>query len=429
MCIFHHDTSISRRGLIKGAGSLAAATAFAGGLARPAFAVPETIKLGLVMPQTGPLAFFSEHVSFILDQVKKATGGQLDIGGTKVPFEVILKDSQSNPNRASEVASELILNDGIHVMMAAATPETTVPVSDQCELNGVPCVTNDTPVEPYFFGRKGDPAKGFQWTNHYFFAGQQSGGTLLKIFDQVESSRVIGALWPNDGDGNAFAQIYPPVFEQMKFGLSDPGRFDMPLASYAAAVSKFKADNVDLVFGVIPPPEFTTFWNEAAQQKFQPKIVYAGKTFEFPAAIEAFGPRAENFVTEVWWAPVYPYSSTLTGQTSRELADEWEKTSGKQWSMPLGFRHSLFEVVFDGLKRAQNLDDPKSIQDAFNATDLTTICGPINFSKGPFPNTCTTPTAGGQWIKGGKYALDLRIVENSFAPDVKVEGKAEPMRY
>lgn len=418
----------TRRRILQGAGALTSATALSG-ISRPAFAVPKTIKIGLVMPQTGPLAFFSEHIPFVLEQVKKATGGQITIGGTKVPFEILLRDSQSNPNRASEVASELILDQGVHIMMAAATPETTVPVSDQCELNGVPCVTNDTPIEPYFFGRKGDPKKGFKWTNHYFFSGNQSAGTLLKIFDQVKSSRVIGALWPNDGDGNAFAQIYPPLYKELKFGLSDPGRFDMPLASYAAAVKKFKADNVELIYGVIPPPEFTTFYNEAAQQKFQPKLVYAGKTNEFPAAIEGLGARAENLITEVWWAPVYPYSSTMTGQTAQELADEYEKVSGRQWSMPLGFRHSLFEVVFDALKRAESLDKPESIQKAISATDLKTICGPINFATGPFPNTCKTPTAGGQWVKGKKYALDLRIVDNSFAPDVKVEGTAERMKY
>ena len=420
-----NHSSVSRRTVLKGIG----AAAMAAPLARPAFAVPSTIKLGLVMPQTGPLVLFSDHVNFVNEQIMKATGGQLDIGGTKIPFEIIIKDSQSNPNRASEVASELILNDGIHVMMAAATPETTVPVSDQCELNGVPCITNDTPIEPYFFGRKGDPAKGFQWTNHYFFAGQQSGGTLLKIFDQVQTNRVIGVLWPNDGDGNAFAQIFPPVFKDLKFELSDPGRFDMPLSSYAAAVSKFKADKVDIVFGVIPPPEFTTFFNEAAQQQFQPKIIYAGKTNEFPAALEAYGDRSQGLITEVWWAPVYPYKSSLTGQTAQELADEYEKVSGRQWSMPLGFRHSIFEVVFDGLKRAQDLDNPQSIQDAFNATDLATVCGPINFKKGPFPNTCTTPTAGGQWIKGSKYPLDLVITENSFAPDVKVQGVTKALTY
>ncbi|WP_108258414.1 ABC transporter substrate-binding protein [Mangrovicoccus ximenensis] len=418
-------TGFSRRGFL---GTGAAAVA-ASGLCLPAYAAGRTIRIGMVMPRTGPLAFFSEHVDFVLGQVQRATGGQLSIDGRSVPFEILLRDSQSNPNRASEVAAELILDEGVDLMIAAATPETTVPVSDMCELNGVPCVTNDTPIEPYFQARGGDPETGFEWTNHFFFSGTQSAGTNLNMFGQIASNKMVGALWPNDGDGIAFAESYPPLFEKLGYGLSDPGRFDMPLSSYAAAVSQFKADGVELIYGVIPPPEFTTFWNEAAQQSFRPKLVYAGKTVQFPAALEPFGSRAEGLLTEVWWAPSYPYASTLTGQSSQELADEYEDASGRQWSMPLAYRHSLFEVIFDGLKRAQDLDDPSSIQAAFNETDMVSVVGPVNFRTGPLPNTSMTPTAGGQWVKGDKFPLRLVICDNEFAPEVPVEGEVQPLAY
>lgn len=33
------------------------------------------MKLGLVAPQTGPLNLFSEHIPFVLEQIKRATGG------------------------------------------------------------------------------------------------------------------------------------------------------------------------------------------------------------------------------------------------------------------------------------------------------------------------------------------------------------------
>src|SRR5665213_4077536 len=51
-----------------------------------AMAAPRTIKIGLVQPTTGPLAFFTEHIPFVLDQVKKTYGGGIDINGTKHPY-------------------------------------------------------------------------------------------------------------------------------------------------------------------------------------------------------------------------------------------------------------------------------------------------------------------------------------------------------
>jgi branched-chain amino acid transport system substrate-binding protein len=85
------------------------------------------------------------------------------------PVQIISKDSQSSTARASEVAAELILRDKVDLIVAASTPDTTNPVADQAEVNEVPCVTTDCPWQPYFFGRKGDPAKGFTWTYHFFW--------------------------------------------------------------------------------------------------------------------------------------------------------------------------------------------------------------------------------------------------------------------
>ena len=116
--------------------------------------MPEAVKIGLVGPKTGPLALFYEEMSWAIEHAKKATDNSITINGTKHPLEIVVKDSRSNPNRASQVTQELILNDRVHIVTAFATPETVNPVSDQCEINGTPCVTNDDPLKSYFFGRR-----------------------------------------------------------------------------------------------------------------------------------------------------------------------------------------------------------------------------------------------------------------------------------
>jgi branched-chain amino acid transport system substrate-binding protein len=107
----------TRRTVLKG---LAAGAATA--IARPAFAVPDTIKIGLVGPKTGPLALFYEEMSYAIEHFKKATGSSVSINGTVHPVEFVIKDSQSNPNRASEVAQELILRDKVQIVATFATP-------------------------------------------------------------------------------------------------------------------------------------------------------------------------------------------------------------------------------------------------------------------------------------------------------------------
>jgi len=415
--------AVRRRSVLKGVAATGAATM----LARPAFAAPRTLKIGLVAPQTGPISLFSEHIPFVLDQVKRATGGNLKIGGTNRPFEIIVKDSQSNPNRASEVASDLILKDKVDIMCAFATPETVNPVSDQCELNGVPCVSNDAPLEPWFFGRHGDPKKGFEWTYNYFFSAGTTIGAMLSMWNRIPSNKKMGVLWPNDNDGNAFSQVMPPPIKAAGFTIVDPGRFDLPANNFDAQISAFKAAGVEAVFTVTPAPEFTVFWNSCAQQGYKPKIVTPGKVAEFPPGVYPFGDRAINFSIEIWWSRYHPFSSGMTGQSSAELADEYEKVSGRQASMGLGFRHALFETAFDTLKRAHDLDKRESVRDALRDMDYKSVVGPVNFKKGPFPNTSLTPIVGGQWRKGKKWPLDLIIVDNSAAKEIPVGGEPEAM--
>ncbi len=102
------------------------------------------IKIGYVAPESGPLAPFGEADKFVIGTIRELMKGGLAIGGKNFPVEIIVKDSQSNPNRAGEVAADLILKDKVDIMLAGGTPETTNPVADQSELNEVPCVTSVT---------------------------------------------------------------------------------------------------------------------------------------------------------------------------------------------------------------------------------------------------------------------------------------------
>jgi branched-chain amino acid transport system substrate-binding protein len=425
--VIRYERPVTRRAMLKGTAATSLAAASTTALFRPAIAVPETVKIGLVGPRTGPLALFYQEMSWAIEQAKRATGGSITVNGTKHPLEFVIKDSQSNPNRASQVAQELILNDKVHIVTTFATAETVNPVSDQCEINGVPCVSNDDPLESYFFGRKGDPKKPFEWTYNFFFDGHQSLGSLLAPWSRVKTNRNLGVLWANDDDGRIFSQVLPPPIKGAGFNLIDPGRFDLPASDFTPEIAKFKATNVEVVFAVIPGPDFTVFWNQCAQQGFKPKVLTAGKVGEFPQGVYPFGDRAINMMTEVWWSRYHPWSSSLTKQSSAELADAYENDTHQQASMALGFRQSLLEVALSALQKAQKLDDPGSIRDAVRDGAFETIVGPVDFKKGPLPNTSVTPLVGGQWRKGKKWPLELVIVDNQLAPNIPVGGEPEPM--
>ena len=120
--------TLSRRSFV--AGSAAAGTALAAApLFAPSVHAAKTLKLGYVSPQTGPLAAFAEADNFVISNFLNTVKGGLKIGSGSYPVEVLVKDSQSNPSRAADVARQLIVSDKIDLMLVASTPETTNPVS------------------------------------------------------------------------------------------------------------------------------------------------------------------------------------------------------------------------------------------------------------------------------------------------------------
>ena len=397
----------------------------AAGTAPLAFAA-DTLKIGYVSPQTGPLAPFGEADKFVIGAVQAVVKDGITIGGRKHPVQVVVRDSQSNPNRAGEVAADLILKEKIDIRAVGNTPETANPVSDQCELNEVPCVSSLCPWQPWFFGRKGDPAKGFTWTYHFFWGLEDIIAVFLNLWNSVPTNKVVGGLFPNDGDGNAWGDPQrglPPALSKEGYKLIDPGRFQNLSQDFSAQIAAFKKDSVEIVTGVVIPPDMKTFWTQARQQGFRPKVVTVGKALLFPAAIEALGELGDGMSTEVWWTPSHPFKSSLTGQTAAQLAAAYEGATKKQWTQPIGFVHALFEVAIDTLKRAKEPGEKAAIRDALVATDLRTIVGPVAWGKGPVKNVTRTPLVGGQWVRGKKYKYELVVVDNRTAPEVPTGGK------
>jgi branched-chain amino acid transport system substrate-binding protein len=418
-----------RRALIQAGGTLAGATAL--GFPSLVLAQARTIKIGFVSPQTGPLAPFGEADKFTIEQMNKLFGGGIDIGGRKVAIQILQKDSQSNPNRAGEVANDLILKDKVDLMLVSSTPETANPVSDACELNELPCVSSVVPWQPWFFGRKGDPAKGFEWTYHMFWGLEDVIGNFLAGWKSVPTNKKVGGLFPNDGDGNAWGDKelgFPKPLAKEGFTLTDPGRFQNMNNDFSAQIAAFKKDGCEIVTGVVIPPDAKTFLTQATQQGYKPKVVTLGKALLFPAAIEALGDLGDGLSTEVWWSPSHPFTSSLTRQSAKQLADSYESIAKKQWTQPIGFAHALFEVAVDALKRTQKLGDAASLRDAVKATNLKTVVGDVKWGGGgPFKNVSKTPLVLGQWVKGRKYKYELVIVNNQAAPNIPVGGKLKPM--
>ena len=432
--------AVSLGGVLAGCGGDEETTTTAGGTETTAAGVSTSvsvgqtmgreIKVGWVTMTTGVLASLSEPDDFLLAQAKAAVGEGLDINGTRHPVSWIVKDSQSDSNRAAEVAGDLITGDQVDLMMVGMTPIVCNPVADQCEANGVPLISYGAPWQAWFFGRGGDPAVGFDWTYHFFWGAEDMIAVYTSLWNKVETNKKVGVLWPNDPDGQAMADPtngFPPEMQKQGFTIVDPGRYTNGTEDFSSIISQFKSANCEIVTGLMIAPDFPTFWSQAQQQGFKPKMVTMGRAILVRPDMEAVGDTGQGLCTEAWWASTHPFTSSLTGFTCQQQADAWEQEMNKGYNASVGLTGAAFEVAVDVLKRTQNVDDPASIRDALKATNLNTILGPIDFAAGPVPNVAKTPLVGGQWQHGTKWPWEVVVVDNSHYPEIPTSGELIPL--
>ena len=236
-------TGYDRRRILQGmAGGITAAGGMT--LFGPAVHAAKTIKIGYVSPKSGPLAAFAEADDFVLGEFRKSVKDGLKLGSQVYQVEIITKDSQSNPNRAAEVTKELITRDNVGLVLVGATPETNNPVSTQCELEQIPCISSVAPWQTNFIARQANPGdpkswKPFDYTFHYFWGLEDVIGVFTGMWNQVATNKSVGALFPNDGDGNAWGDKvvgFPPVLAKQGFTLTDPGRFQNLTDDFSAQI-------------------------------------------------------------------------------------------------------------------------------------------------------------------------------------------------
>ena len=417
--------NFSRRKVLIGAGATLAAPAILS-MTR-AYAANPKLKVGFVSPKTGPLGGFAEADDYVVEAIQKVFSSGLSNNGKTYEVEIISKDSQSNPNRAAEVASDLILRDEVDIILAQATPDTTNPVADQAEINEVPCITTNCPWQPYFFGRNGNPAEGFEYTYHFFWGLEDIIAVFTDLWGASGVAKNVGGLFPNDADGNAWGHPelgLPKPLSEMGYKLIHPDHYQPMSDDFSAQINAYKDAGCEIVTGVMIPPDFGTFWAQAAQQGFNPKVVTIGKALLFPSFVNSLGDRGNGLTSEIWWTPDHPFSSSLTGTKAKELGNGYVSTTGRKWNQGLGFQHALFEVTADVIKRCSDLDDTSAVMASISSTNLSTMVGKVNWSNGPVKNVSKTPLVSGQWQKGSD-GLELRITNNSHAPEIPTNGKLE----
>ena len=149
---------LSRRGLLRAAGA-GAAVVGGGGLLEACSssikgatssssssassttgASTQDIVIGFIHPLTGALADFGTSDNWIVSTIQATPQYKngFKVGGKTYPVTIKSYDTQSDPTRAGQLASQAILTDKVDLILTSSTPETVNPVATVAEKLGTP---------------------------------------------------------------------------------------------------------------------------------------------------------------------------------------------------------------------------------------------------------------------------------------------------
>ncbi|HEY1625614.1 MAG TPA: ABC transporter substrate-binding protein [Streptosporangiaceae bacterium] len=396
------------------------------------------IKIAFIQPVTGDLAEFATSDDWILGKIQATSQYKngFKIGGKTYPVQIKSYDTQSDPTRAGQIASQAIQSDNVDLIVTSSTPETCVPVATTAEKLGTPCVAGNVPWQAWYQNLGGNPTPGKstfkpKWNTMYFLGVNDLALAFIAMWNRIRkqlgTDKTAGCTFPNDDDGNAFRAAWPIFAKPAGYTLIDPPAYTDGTTNYSSMINQFISSKCDFFTNVPLPPDFNTMWKQAAQLGYKPKLATVAKVLLFPTDVQALGDLVINVATDAWWTPNMPWTSSLTGETCMDIANGFESATGSQWVQSLS-NYSLFEVAYAAFSAVSDPHNKAELADALTKVNITGIAGQLNWasSKNPAPGVVDTPCVGVQWKKGTKYPYEMYVVDNTLMPNVPLTGTLEP---
>ena len=403
---------------------------------RSARAAGRTVKIGMVSPPTGPIAAFGEADQFVLAGVRKALANGITIAGETHPVEIIYKDSQSNPNRASEVAAQLINNDTVDIMIASST-------SDTCQSGLRPMRAQRRAlhhlrrsVAGLVLPAQGRPEEGLRVDLPLLLGLRHGRRTCSPTCGcRCRPTRTSAPCSPT------IRTASPPTTTQHGLPATFRTKGFNVLESRPLSAAVGRLHGADRRAEERQLRDRLRHLQPAAVRDLLDAVRAAGLPAEDRDAAQgaavphrrrgARRPRRRHVDRGV----VVAAPSVQVGPHRRDRAAVLRRLHG-------GDRQAVDPA--DRLQARQSRGRDRRAQARQEArrrlrsatpsrtTNYQSLVGPITWKGGPtnpVPNVCTTPLVGGQWKKGKKFKYDLHIVYNKTAPNIPLDSAFEAIKY
>lgn len=381
---------ITRRNFVRTAGAVAAMAA-APAVVR-AQAERKSIKVGWAISKTGPFtggANASQIPNYRLwvDDVNKAGG--INMGGKKLPIEVVEYDDRSQSEELVRAVDRLVSQDKVDFLLPPWGTGMNMAVAPAFHRGNFPMI-----APSFITDRMPELVK--RWDNIFSLLqpatpyGEAIVGVLKDLRTAGKIGNKVAVVNVTDQFGLELSKAARTALAKEKFEIVYDAGYPIATQDLTPIIAAAQQKNPDVFLAFSYPPDTFALTDAARVRGFNPKVFYAGVGTALAVYPAKFGDAIEGVMGPGGWNP---HSQAITDYTARHKA--LTGTLPDHWVSALCY--SGLQALQQSIEKVGKVDRPAIIK-VLNSTTFDTITGPLTFKN----HIMTGSWLVGQW-QGGVF--------------------------
>ena len=328
----------------------------------PLAVAQETVRIGVVQPTTGPVAYdgniYVNTVKMIVDDMN-AKGGVL---GKKI--ELLVEDGACNPAQSVNAAEKLVTRDKVVALLGAFCSTSTAAMMEVAKKHKIPHITGISTA-----------AQLTEQGNPYFFRAVATTPMLGDAFGGVLPAAVkakrFAFLVLNDDWGRSMVASYPKAIEKAGGQIVATEFFQQSDLQFLSQITKVKAANPDAIVLAANTQQAAALSKQIRELGVTAPLIGEG-SWTSDSYLKLAGPSSDG----VYGLVEYVY--TIKNPINDAFVKEFQARLKENPTKFAGAAHNAIHIMVDAIKRA-GAADPEKIRAALEKTDYNGLVGNIKF--------------------------------------------------
>lgn len=273
----------------------------------------ETIKIGLLLSQTGTFAPLSEGIKNGFELYLAEHDNML--GGKKVTLKY--EDDEANPQVALRKYRQLVHSEKVNILVGPISSAVVYALRDEVEKDKIVLIDANAAADDLSWSKKSDYVYRTSWSNW-----QNGGSTATYLAENVGKTAI--AIAPDFPAGKEVAHAFKVAFEAAGGKVIKEIYPKLGTNDFATYLTEVANDKPDLVYAFAAGSDGIRFVQQYKDFGLQGKIPLAGPLeFGDQLIVEPSGDAAEGIISGV------PYSPWLENESNKKFVDEFQKKYNK----------------------------------------------------------------------------------------------------